>query len=237
MKTLLVVENAPTAPLANFAPVLARRGVAVTRITPTDLVSGWRLHGGFEGLMLLGGPQDSYDDEQFPAAGAEMALIREFDAAGKPVLGICLGAQVMARAFGAQAFRHPAGLEWGYVNLRQTSAGAEDPLIAGLEKAPVLESHQDTMSLPDGAVLLASSLHTPLQIWRQGARSYAFQCHIEAGAEQARHWLALRFGSRPERAAAEAALEAELALYADEARRYGETVLERWLDLAANGPE
>lgn len=234
MKTVLVVENAPTAPLAHFSPVLTRRGVTAIRVTPAELLAGKYGAAGFDGLILLGGPQDSYDDENFPAGALEMALVREFDDAGKPVLGICLGAQVMARAFGGQSFRHPAGLEWGYVPLRQTDAGLQDPLIAGLEAAPVLESHQDTMSLPPQAVLLAGSRHTPVQIWRHGNRSYAFQCHIEAGEAEARLWFDKWYASRPERAGAAAVLEADLDRYAQAARDYGAQVLGRWLDLAAS---
>lgn len=234
MKTVLVVENAPTAPLAHFAPVLARRDVQAVRVTPDELLGGGYGSSAFDGLILLGGPQDSYDDDSFPAAAREMALVREFDGNGRPVLGICLGAQIMARSFGGQSFRHPAGLEWGYVPLQPTEAGTREPLIAGLERAPVLESHQDTMSLPPAAVLLAGSRHTPVQIWRHGSRSYAFQCHIEAGEAEARLWFDKWFASRPERAGAAAVLEADLARYAAAARDYGAQVLGRWLDLAAS---
>lgn len=145
--------------------------------------------GDFAGLVVLGGPQHAFDDEANPHFPALMQLMRDFDAAGRPVAGLCLGAQLMARAFGAQAV-NMARLEMGYVQHALTPDGAEDPVLgpAG-ELPPLMEFHEDTFGLPEDAKLLVRGEDCPNQCFRAGNAAYGFQFHLEVDAAVAADWL------------------------------------------------
>lgn len=119
-----------------------------------------------------------YDDGKHPFLADETAFLREAMRAGVPVLGICLGAQLVARASGARIYRAPLGeTGWGTVSL--TRAGREDPVTGSLpEVLPVLQWHEDTFGLPEQGVLLASSTACPHQAFRVG-KAWGLQFHVE----------------------------------------------------------
>src|SRR5262249_58625593 len=86
---------------------------------------------GLDGMIILGGPMHAGDDAGYPAFPALLGLIRRFHAQGKPIFGICLGAQLIARAFGKTVYRF-GGCEVGYLPVEITREGMTDPLLAGL---------------------------------------------------------------------------------------------------------
>lgn len=142
----------------------------------------------FMGLVVLGGAQDALADEAYPHLPQICDLIRAFDDAEKPVLGICLGSQLIARAFGGENL---LGLpvEFGWHDVTPTDAGQEDTVVGKLGTgAPQFHWHSDTVTLPDGAVLLASSAMTPVQAFRMGRTTYAIQFHFETGLPEVRNW-------------------------------------------------
>jgi GMP synthase-like glutamine amidotransferase len=145
-------------------------------------------HGQFDGLILLGGAQSALDDADHPYLADEARLARGFGDAGKPVLGICLGAQLLARAYGAQNLLGRP-IEFGWHEVRATEAGRADPVLAAIgERAPLFHWHLDTFTLPAGAVHLAESNATRLQAFRVGRAAYAIQFHFEAGTELVEEW-------------------------------------------------
>lgn len=191
-------------------------------------------HTGFDGLIVLGGPMHAGDDAGFPHFPPLLELILGFHGAGKPVLGICLGAQLIARAFGAAVF--PQGfLEFGFHPVTQTPAGRTDPLLQGLPVTlPLMEWHEDNFHLPDGAALLATGDACRNQIFRIGYSTYAFQCHIEVNADIARSWVRLRAA---ESGAADPAFfarfEDDLDSHLGNAMAFCRSVTRRWTALAA----
>lgn len=135
-----------------------------------------------EGLIVMGGPMGVMDTEQHPGLTSEMKLIEEAVACDLPVLGVCLGAQLLAAALGARVYRgHGEEIGAGEVELV-----ADDPVL-GKEggRLPVLHWHGDTFDLPGGAHLLASSSEYENQAFRFGERAYGLQFHVEIGREAA----------------------------------------------------
>lgn len=130
------------------------------------------------GVVSLGGPQSANDAH--PWVAQEQALLREAHQAGIPVLGLCLGAQMLAKALGGEVARMTAP-EIGWVQVKAASIGVEDVLHPGIGwSQTVFASHGEHVSkLPDGATLVMKGTACPVQAFRVGATSYGFQYHPE----------------------------------------------------------
>ncbi len=140
------------------------------------------------GLIVMGGPMCADDEAAFPNLRAEKELLASAAVTGLPVLGICLGAQLLARALGARVYRCDAE-ELGFEEVTLTEEGKRDPILGGAgDTLPVCQWHADTFDLPTQAVRLASSPRCPNQAFRVGDRAYAFQFHVEMDDEVLRGW-------------------------------------------------
>jgi GMP synthase (glutamine-hydrolysing) len=140
---------------------------------------------GFDLVLVLGGEQSAND----PALDGEAALLAESSRAGRPTVGICLGAQLLARGLGARVYRGDAP-EIGLYPLSLNDAGKHEPLLAGLDGAPMLHWHNDTFELPAGATLLASSARYAHQAFAVGARAFGVQFHPECSHAMRLDWAA-----------------------------------------------
>ena len=179
MKRVLFIQNGEQDHPGLFARVLRDRGIALDIVNagcgesaPTDL-------GPWAGIAVGGGGMSAYETERYPFLRAEETLIRSARAAEKPLIGMCLGAQLMAGALGGRVFPNRAK-EIGFYDVRFTPAAASDPLWKGhTETFQPVQWHGDTFSLPPGAVLLASSDHTENQLYRLDGAAYGLQFHLE----------------------------------------------------------
>lgn len=138
-------------------------------------------------LVVLGGPIGAFDEEDYPFLRGELALLQRWVASGKPILGICLGAQLLARLLGAEV-KAMAQKEIGYAPLQLNAAGHASPL-RHLEGVPVLHWHGDAFAVPQGATLLAASRLCPHQAFAVGQHILALQFHLEARPEHLEYWL------------------------------------------------
>lgn len=138
-------------------------------------------------LAVLGGPIGAYEEDLYPFVADEVAILERRLAAGRPTLGVCLGAQMMARALGARVYPGPAK-EIGWKPVALTAAGKAGPL-AHLDGVPVLHWHGDTFDLPAGATLLASTDVCANQAFAVGRHALAFQFHPEASPVGFERWL------------------------------------------------
>ena len=139
----------------------------------------------FDVLVVMGGPMGADDDDQYPWMAPEKTLIHDSIAAGKKVLGICLGAQLIARVLGASVSANPEK-EIGWFPVRPTTAGQQDSIGKLFSDGkPVLHWHGDTFAIPDGAVHLLESEGCPNQAFRYGDNVLGLQFHLELQADNA----------------------------------------------------
>ena len=138
-------------------------------------------------VVALGGPVGVYQADLFPWLGVERAALSARLAAERPTLGVCLGAQLLAEALGADVAPGPAP-EIGWSPLQLSAAGRASPL-AVLDGLPVLHWHGDCFALPDGATSLASTPLCPHQAFARGDHALALQFHAEVDPARFEHWL------------------------------------------------
>jgi GMP synthase (glutamine-hydrolysing) len=185
---VLVIENYPKTTLGLVGDALAETDVEC-HIVRTHLGEALpATHNNYDALIMLGGAQDALDDKNHPYLPHEAEVARSFGEADKAVLGICLGAQILARAYGAKnILGNP--IEFGWHPVRPTAAGRSDPVLSAIgDSAPIFHWHLDTFTLPPGAAHLATSAQTPMQAFRIGRASYGIQFHFEAGTELVNYW-------------------------------------------------
>jgi len=140
-------------------------------------------------LVVLGGPIGAYEEDLYPTVKDEIRILEARLAAERPTLGICLGAQLMARALGARVYSSGAKeIGWGPITL--SPAGRESPFRhLGEDQTAVLHWHGDTFDLPEGANLLASTSVCRNQAFSWGRNALAFQFHPEATGARFEQWL------------------------------------------------
>ena len=181
-------------------------------------------------LIVLGGPISAHEDDRYPFLADEVHLIERSVRRDVPVLGICLGAQLLARALGARVYPGSAK-EIGFAPVTLTAEGRASCLgLLEREPSPVLHWHGDTFDLPAGAQHLAETDITPNQAFGLGARVLGLQFHLEADLSRFERWL---IGHTGELAAGHidvGRLRADGRRHARALARIGRSVLASWLD-------
>lgn len=141
-----------------------------------------------DALVVFGGEQAATDDHTHPYLPDLARLMADYTAMDRPVLGICLGSQLLARAFGAENQLGTAP-EFGWVDVSLTEAGRADPVLSQVPPTfPIFQWHSDTFTLPAGAVHLAESPTARHQAFRIGRATYGTQFHFEASRSVVRDW-------------------------------------------------
>jgi GMP synthase-like glutamine amidotransferase len=241
---ILVIRNHDVSPPGLLLGHLERRNFAVDMAHPYRGEPLPESPDGYAGLIVLGGPQDAYDDPAAPFLQNEMRLMKSFDAHGRAVAGICLGCQLLARAYGGIV--HPMNeLEFGFTPLSLTKEGERDPVLCGPVPA-IMEYHQDSFTLPPEATLLVTGPGGRPQAFRIGNASYGFQFHLEVDADTVASWIVsfrnganetyAKYKDRVSPQTIDAMLEKLPALCLD-ASAFCSRVFNNWLSLASATPK
>jgi GMP synthase (glutamine-hydrolysing) len=159
--------------------------------------------GDLEGLIVMGGPMNVDEEDKYPFLLPEVQLIEKVVCRKKPVLGICLGAQLIATALGSKVYpnKHKE-IGWGPIEF--TSDAKKDPVLKKSNASlNVLHWHGDTFDLPKETVHLARSSHCENQAFRYGDRTYGFQFHLEVTPGMVRRWVSSKEGVADIKAAGE----------------------------------
>ena len=179
MRRVIVIQHEPGEGAGTLAPLLGDARVVRT-------FAGDPVPAEVEALVVLGGGMGVRDRERLPHLRDEIALLRNCVEQGRPVLGICLGSQLLAAALGAPVEHAPAK-EIGFYRVRLGPAALDDQLFAGApEDFVAFHWHGDKFALPESAVLLAGSTMSPLQAFRFGERAWGVQFHLEIDAQTLR---------------------------------------------------
>jgi len=187
IKKCLAVRHVAFEDLGLLGPLVSSRGYGVryhdAGVQPIDAETLLAP----ELLIVLGGPIGVYEGEAYPFIAGEIAAIAARLQAGKPTLGICLGAQMMAAALGARVAPGPVK-EIGWAPLQLTGEGQKS-LLAPLSATPVLHWHGDNCQLPAGCTRLASTQHCPVQAFMRSPAQLGLQFHLETEPARFESWL------------------------------------------------
>jgi GMP synthase (glutamine-hydrolysing) len=232
VRALAIVHQRDAGP-GVFAEAARRRGVALERWLRAESDSPPGEPDAYGAVISFGGAMHADQEQAHPWLGEEKRLLRRLLEGGTPLLGVCLGAQLLAEAAGAPP-RRASEPEIGWFEIALTDEGADDPVLGPL--APRFEGfqwHSYEFSLPAGAVALAHS-QACLQAYRLGDRAWGIQFHAEVSARDAESWIddyrsdedAVRTGLDP------AALRAQTRERIEAWNELGRGLCERFLDAA-----
>lgn len=181
---IAVFRHVPFEHLGRIAPALGAAGLSWEYV---DLFAGQKPPEAdrLAGVISMGGPMSANDP--LDCLTAERRVLEIAAAKGIPVLGVCLGAQMLARALGAPVYRNPVK-EIGWFPVTFTPAARQDPLFHGLASETVFHWHGETFDLPAGAEWLAFSEVCRNQAWRYGDNAFGLQFHLEATPDMVAGW-------------------------------------------------
>ncbi len=185
----------------------------------------------YSGLIIMGGPMSVYEHAAYPFIHDELRLIRQALERGRPILGVCLGSQLLAAALGAKVFPGPRK-EIGWYSVSKLPGGGDDALFDAMpDSFMAMHWHGDIFDLPDGAVPLLRSDLTALQAFRYGKNAYGLLCHLELTYPQIDRMVhEFRTELDQSRVSGEDILK-QWPVYGAELERIGGEVFSRWMAL------
>ena len=190
MSRILVFQHVASEPLGTLDPLIRARGHRIRFVNFERDPDAQPNMDGYQGLIVLGGPMNVSEQSLRPHLRTELAVISQALKQQKPILGICLGSQLLAHALGAPIRLH-TGPEIGWYPLHATEHGRDDKVISPLQPGhAVFQWHSYTFDVPHGARHLAYSETCAHQAFRYGENAYGFQFHLEMDRPLIERWLA-----------------------------------------------
>lgn len=228
MKKCFVIRHVSYEGLGTLAPLLLERGYEIYSHHGPEETLNAKVFLASDLAIVLGGPMGVYETHIHPFIAEEIAAVRERLKSGKPILGICLGAQIMAAALGARV-ASSGGREIGWAKVTLTPAGRQS-VLSPLETSPVLHWHGDNCDLPEGCTHLAATDFCRIQAFSCKPWQLALQFHLEVLPERINMWLEKsqdrlrQFGYSPEEVRRQAGSEGPVTL------ETGRKIFAKWLD-------
>ena len=197
MPSILVIQHVPHEGLGTFEAAFKAAGCGIRTLKAFEPSASWPSDGEFDGLVVMGGPQGVYEQAKYPFLTREIKLLQEALQTKRPILGVCLGAQLLAAALGARVTKNDQK-EIGWYPLMREPGADGDPMWEPFgQTETVFQWHGDTFTLPKGAVQLASSPLCAQQAFcysRYGSSAYGLQFHVEVTEAMIRSWLRVNAG-------------------------------------------
>lgn len=189
MKKLLVLQHVPHETLGTLNPLLKGAGFRIRYVNFSRHPDAQPSLAGYDGLVVLGGPMSVNDAHCLPHLTTEMNLIETAMKRNLPVLGICLGAQLIAKTLGANVYRNHEK-EIGWYDVSPTGDAANDPLLMAFQDTEkIFQWHGETFDIPKSGLHLAFSSLCSNQAFRYGSNVYGFQFHLEVDERMIQRWL------------------------------------------------
>lgn len=210
---------------------LTQRGanLDIVRLYQDEVISNLS---NYDMLLVMGGEMNVYQEDKYRWLIEETNAIREAVEAGKAVLGVCLGGQLLAKALDAQVHLG-AATEIGLISIELTKAGKADPLFEGLSQVEAVEWHDDTFDIPAGAVALAHSEGCAHQAFRFGRCAYGLQFHPEVSPLMLAEWIKGAGDTPIDRSSFQRAVEAKAGALQTQA----DHLIENFVRIYAGDPE
>lgn len=188
-KTAVILTHGQSDGACHLGRIIERRAIAVQTLNVARMPEFELDALEADLLVIMGGPVGVYQADDYPFIKKEITIAKARMAADKPIIGICLGAQIMATALGKEVYKGAPGMEIGWNKIDITEAGMRSPARHFADKGGVMfHWHGDTFDLPDGAELWASSKAYKNQIYQVGDNALGVQCHPEISAERMKDW-------------------------------------------------
>lgn len=186
---ILVFQHVPFEPLGTLDPLLKRSGFRIRYVNFGREPDARPTLEKYAALIVLGGPMNADQIASYPNLLTEVDIIREAVQRDMSILGICLGAQLLAKALGGAVTRN-AAREIGWYDVSLTEPGKTDPVLSAFAAVQqVFQWHEDGITLPPDAIHLATSPASAVQAFRYGKHAYGFQFHLEANQPLIERWL------------------------------------------------
>ncbi|MEM6597497.1 MAG: type 1 glutamine amidotransferase [Cyanobacteria bacterium P01_D01_bin.36] len=237
MMNILIIQSTAIDPIGILGEHLEAQGAQLhTWLTEKQTTPP---RGQYDGLIVLGGPMNAHEDGNFPHLQQTVSFIQQFHIENKPIMGVCLGAQLIARAFGAQVYRHKVP-ELGFSPVSPVKPLPEPPPEAPpepwLKNCPpnlkIMQWHFDTFDLPERATLLMTNKVCQNQAFRISHNIYGFQFHLEVTPEIVMRWLQMKDewieANYPQ---LDQQIKEQVALYSAQSAQFAGQVAKAWLDL------
>jgi GMP synthase-like glutamine amidotransferase len=226
--SILFVQHVKNEGPGNFTRVLHEQGIPF-QILKTFLPVSFVLPADCRGVIILGGPMNVDKESDYPFLLEEKAFIRELIRKGIPLLGICLGAQLIAQAAGGRVYQADEK-EFGWYGVELTEDGEGDPLFQSFPRwYEVFQWHEDTFSIPPQGKRLLTAAGCSNQGFKVGTRCYGIQFHLEADAPMINGWLQSAIEELP--ASRSGKIREETGLKEPECLVWGEKLLLNFLEL------
>ena len=189
MRKVLVFQHVANEILGTLNPALKQQGLNIRYVNFERDPNATPSIGKYNGLIVLGGYMGVYEADQYTHIKTELKLIEEAIKKDVPVLGICLGAQLVAHVLGSEVRKAPEK-EMGWYDIELTTAGENSPLLSHFKKTEkIFQMHGDTFDIPKSCEHLAFSKLCPAQAFSYGSKVFGLQFHLEVDSAMISRWL------------------------------------------------